>query len=179
MHFMIAKQLTWPRSIRALLGVDIWGQWEILVNALWGGWCQSNFAQLMPPQALLCADVWWFLTTMGPGSIVTQPISAVSPRGLSRDPRLPQTLAKEASRSLFSYRILLQVISMNLLDEVPFSFVRRNLCIFFPYWIYFVSIAHVYCKPVTNKHILLRLSGVTLRSSDICHPFLTMGNLYK
>lgn len=61
---------------------------------------RAALPQPMRPQELLCADEWWFLTSMGPGSIVTEAISAVSPRGLPSAPSLPETLAKEDAVSI-------------------------------------------------------------------------------
>lgn len=87
-----------------------------------------------------------------------------------------QRKMQSASRRLFSYRIILQMIFINFLDEVLF-FGKGQFMYLFSYWIYFLSIAYVYCKPGTKKHILLRLSGTILKSSDIFHPFQTMRNL--
>lgn len=172
MHFAIDNQLAWIRSKRTLIAVDVWGQWQILVNALRGGWCQSSFAQ-MAPQALLCADVWGFPTTMGQEALWQSPFLQTVPKVclvLPAYQRAWQRKMQSPSRHLLSHRVLLQTMSMNFLDEVPF-FSKGQFIHFFPYWIYFASISHVYCKPGTKKHILLRQSGTNLKSSDIFIPF--------
>lgn len=92
--------------------------------------------------------------------------------------RLWQRKMQSVSRSLFSYRI------QNPSPDYFYEFLRwgsvfckGQLMHFFPYWLYFVSIADVYCKPGTKKHTLLRLSGPNLKSSDFFHLFQTMRNL--
>lgn len=119
---------------------------------------------------LHCAAAWRSLPARwAPGSGVTekpflQQVTEVCPVPPVYQ-RPWQRRMQAAPRSSFSYRVLLQTISLNFLDEVPF-FCKEQFMQLFPYWISFVSITHVYYKPGTKKHILLRLSGTTLQTSD-------------
>ena len=126
-------------------------------------------SSLAYPGAALCRSMMVSHSKVGPrdpvmtGRPFLQQVTEVCPAPPAYQKRWQRRM-RAAPRSSFSYRVLLQTF-FKFLRWRSF-FCKGQFMQLFPYWVYFVSIAHVYYKSGTKKHILLRLSGTTLQTSD-------------